>query len=210
MNITEALEAHAAEPETPETAPAAPAAPEAPAPAEAAPVEAPETEPEVPLPDLYSDAALGTKAGIAAARDDLRTKLREVDREKARFAVEHKARHRKVVARELAVKQERERLREEHTIYRNAVQQMRTGNPDQALNALGVMFGRDGLKVYEELTLAVAGKAPKAEVSPEIAELRKELAAMKAQKAKESDSALIARRTQQLVDLARAQPYAKV
>lgn len=193
----------------PETADAAPeAAPEA---AEATPEAAPEAAPAPPA-DLFSDEALSTPEGVRAARD----KIREQARARDRKALEFQRRERQIREREARLKQESKAAKAQAELYQAALGKLR-GSPDDVISALGTLTGRDGAKVYEEITLALVGKKPAAQASPEIAELKAEIAELrKAREAEQQqavsaqEAAFVARRADELLELARSKPRARI
>lgn len=178
----------AAQPDpTPEQAPEAPSEPE--------PAAEPEPAPEAPSSDLYSDAALKTPEGIKAAAADLKRREREaIERQKKldkgdiKFKKRDKEWERKRDEEVAKLAEDRATAR----ALRAHLGLLRTGSATQILETLGLLTGKSGRKVWEEMGQAALrdGRAP-AE-SPIVEELRAELAGLKealAGKAKADENA---------------------
>lgn len=86
---------------------------------------------------------------------------------------------------------------------------MRTGGAKEALEGVRQVFGRDPIEWLEELNVHIASNGKKKPVSPEVQQLREELAQIRAEKQREAQQAeereavaFVARREQELGELA--------
>lgn len=132
--------------------------------------------------DPFSEKALSTPEGIAKARELI------VERERKTHETYLRLQRREVRARQQAeeLKRDKESVVAVSQRILSDVNILRTGSPKEVVEALGRITGRDGAKVFEELSLHVAtnGKARK-EAPPEVAELRAELERLKEEQRQE-------------------------
>lgn len=148
--------------------------------AESAPEATPEAEPAKPAPDapkvdLFTDQALSTPEGMKRAKAEVLA-----------LRAKHESAYHRVTQREAkfaksveAFKGEKAEVQTLGNNLRAALGALRRGTTDQRIEALGQLTGQDGLKVFEQLTLDLARGGKKSEPTPEVQELRAELAELK-------------------------------
>lgn len=124
--------------------------------------------------ELFSDAALATKEGIAAARDHLKERQRGMDRADIKF----KDRDAKITHKIEEFKAHREQFRVFAQAVNSDLELLRRGSPDQKLQAIGRLTGGDPLKEWESISISALGGKKKTE-TPELVEIRAELQAMR-------------------------------
>lgn len=212
-SLLDASDAEASdETETPEA--------EAPAEAEAPEPAAPEPAAEAPAgaddEALFSDEALATPAGVAAARDALRARRKAFARERDSKFLELRARTERAKARDAKatelVKSVEQREARVNRLVAGDV------SPSEALEILAQVSGKDAIKVLESINLAAAGKRPPdaavKKLEAEIAEMRRERETeretAKQRQDRESEAQLVQRRTAEMLELAQTVPHAKL
>lgn len=180
-SLLSALDGAIDEPEAPAEpeAPVEPDAPDTPATEHEAPAE-PESDEAVFAPE-----ALATPEGIEKAKARLLDKKREAS-DKYLKLKKHES---SLEKRETRLKTAAENFKQDVAFVQNVradVQALVQGDPATVLSALGRLTGKDPVKALEEINLNLLHNGRRQEVSPEVAELRAELKAIKdAQTAKE-------------------------
>ena len=170
----------------------------------------------LPPDDPFSDAALASKDGIVAARDALAKERREWARQRDAENIKLAQRRKEAQRREDRLRIAREQKKADDTLREAALAKLFNGSGNDVLQALGQLTRRDGLKVYEQISLAVAGKKPIVE-TPEVQELRAEIQRIKDERKQDQtrqqsdqEAAFVRKRTQDLVNLAQENPRAKL
>lgn len=170
----------------------------------------------LPPDDPFSEAALASKEGVAAAREALVKERREWARQRDAENIRLAQRRKEAQRREDRLRIAREQKKADDTMRDAALAKLFNGSGNDVLQALGQLTRRDGLKVYEQISLAVAGKRPITE-TPEVQELRTEIQRIKDERKQEltkqqaeQESSFVRKRTQDLVNLAQANPRAKL
>jgi len=133
-----------------------------------------EAKPKAPFneADLFTDEALSKPEGVAAARQFLRGRNAKVTRREMAAQRRHDGLERKATD----LTQELESVRVLKSTITNDLRAIRGGDARQRIEALGRLAGADGVEFLEQLNIELAntGKAPAK--SPEVAELRGEIA----------------------------------
>lgn len=178
--VTEVLGAEAPEPETPE-----PEAPDTPAPEEPDAPEEPTDAPEEPAAD---EDEPWTPERIAEER----TALTQERERLQRFHAQEKKRWAKANRKREQWLTEQKAFEDTRASFLEDVKLSRTGSGAQALDALARLTGRPAREIYEEMSLAIAGR-PKEEPKedPNTAALRKELDELKQAQAQREQQAAI-------------------
>lgn len=152
---------------------------------------------------LFTDKALSTAAGVKAAAERLRAVRGEITAKQTALAnkqrsVDHDFRVLK--NREAKFKTTKDQhlswfsqQRDQAQMLGQHVNVLRTGTPQQVVESLGFLTGKDGLAIYEEIVQNAAGlrKAP----NPELEAIRAELRAEREERKREAEE----RRQQQEV-----------
>lgn len=163
-----------------------------------------------PVADPYSDEALATPEGIARAREALRAEAREHARGKSADFLQLRARVEKAKKRDAE-------FAERSKQFDSRIAKL-TGKPAEVLEALGALTGKDPIEALEAINLAAAGMRPPDDATKalmgRIEKLEKDLTAARegaeAKKQQEDHTALVERRTKELVALAQRQPMSKL
>lgn len=146
---------------------------EKPAEAEAKPEEAEEAEPEF---DDLSDDRPWTPERIKNAANVLRTDKRKV----GALLNQLSSREKKFKGRLEQFKNQKQQVDLIERRVMGDLETLRVGTAEQAIAALARLGQRDPHSMYEQISLAMLGKAPQNKADPIIAELKAEVAALKA------------------------------
>lgn len=139
--------------------------------------------PEGGQEDPFSEQALSTPAGIKRAQDVLAEERRKVSQNFVRLRKREQAA--KVAASELG--QERQALAALNQRLTSDLSTLQQGDPRAFIETIGRLSGRDGTKLFEAISLALAtgGKAPKQ--SPEYQELKRNFEELQAKIARSEE-----------------------
>lgn len=157
------------------------------------------------LDELFSDKALGTKEGIAKARETILT-ARKAAREMHHEAhTEHmRAKRHETDARRYkdTAKSELANVRTLSDRVNRDIDTLHNGTADEVMEALGRLTNRNGAEVYDQMTTAVVqnGKQKPKSRDPEV---ERELAEIRAEKERIRTERQAAQRTQWLTELDR-------
>ena len=169
-----------------------------------------EGPPDTDAADPFSEEALKTPEGIKAARDAITEQRRTWARDRDRKALELRERTEKLKRRDASISAKGKQIAE--------LTKRLGGAPGEVLDALSALTGRDPIRTLEAINLAAAGKKPPnaetQQLKSELEQLKIQLAQREeqqnVQRSRESEAALIERRSNELLELAQSKPYAKL